>query len=300
MAKNDIASYVVLKAMERMSKEALEHIMTVILPEVPALVARNRVNVIRTMVDRGRIRQVDMKPLAASLEQAYGDDASARLPKMLRLDTAAEADRKDEFTKTRKPTKERMMHVVDLHGSLLAQTMLQAPTTCAIIYESLLALPRELLILLAKDSAASRIIQLAITCDTSTAVFRRQLIPAFAGQISELAADVAGSHVADALWDGTNGLHFLKEQIATELHESETFLRESRYGRRVWKNWSMDLYQRRFLDWQTQAKGLSSGEFANEKASKKSGIELARARFAEMKAGRFKQPGRPSNVSANA
>jgi nucleolar protein 9 len=300
MAKNDIASYVVVKAMERMSKEALEHVMTVILPEVPALVARNRVNVIRTMVDRGRIRQADMKLLATSLEQAYGDDVSARLPKMLRLDAAPEAGRKDESTKTRKPMKERMTHVVDLHGSLLVQTMLQAPATCAIIYESLLALPRELLILLAKDSTASRIIQLAIACDTSTAAFRRQFIPAFVGHMSELATDSAGSHLADALWDGTNGSHFLKERIAKELQENEAVLRESRYGRSVWKNWSMDLYQRRFLDWQAQAKGLNPGELAHGNVSKKSGIELARARFAEKKAGGFKQQRRLSSVSANA
>jgi nucleolar protein 9 len=300
MAKNDIASYVVRKAMERMSKEALEHVMTVILSEIPVLVARNRVNVIRTMVDRGRIRQADMKPLAASLKQAYGDDASARLPKILRLDTGADADPKDKSSKYRKPTKESVIHVVDLHGSLLAQTMLQAPATCAIIYESLLALPRELLILLAKDSTASRIIQLAITCDTSTAAFRRQFIPAFIGHMSELATDAAGSHVADALWDGTNGSHFLKERIARELHESDAVLRDSRYGRSVWKNWSMDLYQRRFQDWQTQAKGLNSSELTDENAPKKSGIELARARFAERKAAGFKQQGRWSSVSANA
>jgi nucleolar protein 9 len=300
MAKNDTASYAVIKIMERMSKEALDHTMTLILPEIPALVARNRVNVIRTMVERGRIRQADMKPLAESLREAYGNDATAMLPKILRLDTAPDQDENDRTTKDGKSTKKRKPQAVDLHGSLLAQTMLQTPATCDIIYESLLALPVELLILLAKDSTASRIIQSAITCETSTVSFRRQLIPFFFGHMSELATNSAASHLADALWDGTNGSHFMKERLAKELQENETVVRESRYGRSVWKNWSMDLYQRRFLDWQAQAKGFGFGESAKENAPNKSGIELARARFAERKASGFRQKGRPSTVSANA
>ena len=298
MAKNDTASYVVMKIMERLSKEALEQTMNMILTEIPALVARNRVNVIRTMVERGLVRGANLKPLAASLREVYGVDATARLPKILRLDAAPDPHRNGGSKKDRKPAREEKLQAVDLHGSLLAQSMLQAPATCDIIYESLLALPADLLVLLAKDSTASRIVQLAITCETSTVALRRQLIPIFFGHFPELATDSAGSHLADALWDGTNGLHFMKERLAMELHENETLLRESRYGRSVWRNWSMDLYQRRFQDWQAQAKGFNSGESARARATEKSGIELARARFAERKAGGFKQGGRPSTVSA--
>ena len=300
MSKNDTASYVVMKIMERLSKEALEQTMNLMLIEIPALVARNRVNVIRTMVERGLVRGANLKPLAASLREVYGDDATARLPKILRLDAAPGPQRNGGSKKDRKPAREEKLQAVDLHGSLLVQSMLQAPATCDIIYEGLLALPVELLVLLAKDSTASRIVQLAITCETSTVARRRQLIPTFFGHIAELATDSAGSHLADALWDGTNGSHFMKERLAMELHENETLLRESGYGRNVWKNWSMDLYQRRFQDWQAQAKGFNSGVSARARATEKSGIELARARFAERKAGGFKQGGRPFTVSANA
>jgi nucleolar protein 9 len=299
MAKNDTASYVVMKIMERMSKEALEHAVDLILPEIPALVARNRVNVIRTMVERGRIRRADMKPLAASIRDAYGHDARARLPKMLRLDDAPDNDRAGTTTQEGKSFKEKKAHAIDLHGSLLAQSMLQAEETSSLIYDSLLALPVDLLVLYAKDPTASRIIQLAVTCETSTVPIRRQLVPLFFGHMVELATDSAGSHLADALWDGTKGSHFMKERLAKELQENETVLRESRYGRSVWKNWSMDLYQRRFYDWQAQAKGFDSADSAKDNTSSKSGIDLARARFAEKKASGFKQKGRPSAVSAS-
>jgi nucleolar protein 9 len=299
MAKNDIASYVVMKIMERMSKEDLEHAMDLILPEIPALVARNRVNVIRTMVERGRVRQADMKRLAASIKDAYGEDAGARLLKMLKLDNALDNGRAATTVKEQKPFKDKKAHAIDLHGSLLAQSMLQAKDTCNLIYDSLLALPAKLLILCAKDPTASHIIQLAVTCETSTGPIRRQLVPLFFGHMVELATDSAGSHLADALWDGTKGSHFMKERLAKELQENETVLRESRYGRSVWKNWSMDLYQRRFHDWQAQAKGSNSANSAKDSTPSKSEIDLARARFAEKKASGLKQKGRLSAVSAN-
>ena len=92
----------------------------------------------------------------------------------------------------------------------------------------------------------------------------------------------------------------MKERIAKELQDNETVLRESKYGRNVWRNWSMDLYQRRFQDWQAQAKGFNSGDIPKANVSEKTGIELARARFAERKAKGLKHGGRPSIVSANA
>ena len=300
LAKNDTASYVAIKIIERLSKDDLEAAMDQILPELPALAARCRVNVIRALVERCTIRGADMKSLLTSLKLAYGDEVASRLLRILKLDAALDQDQGQKVGKEKKLLNDRKAHAVDLHGSLLAQSILQAPVICDFVYESLLAMPPGLLLLLAKDATASRVIQLAITCETSSMGFRRTLIPSFYGHISELAIDPAGSHLADALWNGTAGSHFMKERIAKELQEHETDLRESKYGRTVWRNWSMDLYQRRSYDWQAQAKGITAESALNESAPKKSAIQLARARHAEQKARVLKQKGRPSTVSANA
>ena len=300
LAKNDTASYVAIKILERLSKEDLEAARDQILPEIPALAARHRVNLIKALVDRCTVRGVDMKPLLASLKVAYGEEAAARLPRILKLEAAPDQDQGQKFDKDRKLVIYRKAHAVDLHGSLLAQSMLQAPLICDFIHESLLAMPSGLLLLLAKDAIASRVIQLAVTCDTSSTQFRRKLVASFFGHMSELAVDPAGSHLADSLWDGTAGSHFMKERLAKELQEHETEQRDSRYGRTVWKNWSMDLYQRRFYDWQVHAKGITAGDESKQAPPKKSAIELARARHAEQKARGLKQKGQPSTVSANA
>jgi nucleolar protein 9 len=99
------------------------------------------------------------------------------------------------------------------------------------------------------------VLQVAVA-STSPTAFRRQLIPKFCAHILELAIDQSGSYFVEALWDGTKGLHFLKERLANEVAKHEAQLRESVYGRNVWRNWSMDLYTRRRGEWATKAKGV--------------------------------------------
>lgn len=42
---------------------------------------------------------------------------------------------------------------------------------------------------------------------------------------------------------------FVRERVAEELAENERSIRESGYGRKVWRNWRMDLYCRRRGQW---------------------------------------------------
>jgi nucleolar protein 9 len=303
MARNDIASYVACKILERLSKEDLEAAMDLILPEIPALIERYRTGLIKVLVERCTVRGADVKPLADALCAGYGGDLTARLPKMLKLDAALEEPRLKKAGKEGQEVQVKATRAVDLHGSLLAQAMLNAqPALSDMIYNSLLALPSDPILLLAKDPTASRIIQLAITASTSTPQYRRKFIPMFYGHMVELATDPSGSHLADVLWDGTNGAHFMKEKLAMELQQQESVLRESRHGRSVWKNWSMDLYSRRPQEWQVQAKGRTAEPDAPESASgAKSGIELARERYAQKKAREFNNNprGRPAAVNAD-
>ena len=284
MARNDIASYVACKILERLSKDDLEAAGDLILPELPALIERYRTGLIKVLIERCTAREADVGPLGEALRNSYGDDPTARILKILKLDARLEEPKVKNTAKEGQVTT-TTTRAVDLHGSLLAQTMLLAPSpTSNLIYDSLLTLPSDLLLLLAKDSTASRIIQTAVTSPTSTPQYRRKLIPMFYGHMVELATDQAGSHLADALWDGTNDAHFIKEKLAKELADQEGVLRDSRYGRSVWKNWSMDLFSRRPHDWQNQAKGHRDILASKDVPNTKSAIELARQKYAQKKA----------------
>ncbi|KAK2754049.1 Nucleolar protein 9 [Arachnomyces sp. PD_36] len=276
LARNEIAGYVVSHVLERLSKEDLQNAMEQILHEIPSLVERSRVVVIKTLIQRCVVRTVDLGPLTSALKSAYGDDPATMLDKLLKLGPQPELDTEKQQVTRPKSTPEQ------LHGSLLAQEMLRVSGPMSgLIHSSLLAVPGPTIIRIAKDPTASHVLQDALSLPSSTIQFRRQIIPRFFGNMSDIALDTSGSHVADVLWSATKDLIFIKERLAKELVESEQDLRDSFFGRAVWRNWSMDLFKRRRGYWVAKAKGLEENSHESEEGKKpKSGIELARARFA--------------------
>ncbi|KAJ9267584.1 hypothetical protein DTO212C5_5942 [Paecilomyces variotii] len=288
LARNETASYVVLRVLERLGKDDLQAAVELILPEAQGLVERSRLVVPRVLIERSVVRGVNTAPIAKALEAAYDKDPATRLDQMLKLKPAFQQESQEESQPKGEPQREpenpTARNAEKTHGSLLAQTMLGVSGPLSgMIYSSLLAKSSEDLLQMAMDPISSRVLQQALTLPTSTAQFRRQFTSRFLGHMNELALHSSGSHVADALWPATKDIFFVKERFAQELSQNELTLRDSFVGRAVWRNWSMDLYKRRPGEWKAKAKGLGpqteNGSGPAERP--KSRIELARARFAE-------------------
>lgn len=299
LARNNTAGYVVLRTLERLGKDDLQHAVDLIIPEVPGLIERSRLIVPRVLIERCVVRGVDTKPFARALAGAYDKDPAIRLRQLLRLDEPTENTKQDpeeedeemedadDESKKQKKAKttasgSSTSSAEKLHGSLLAQAMLAVPGPLGeLVYSSLLAQETDAILQLAREPTASRVLQQALTLPTSVAQFRRQFTTRFQGHMVELALDNSGSHVVDALWPATKDIFFVKERMAQELAQNEMTLRDSFLGRAVWRNWSMDLYKRRRGQWAARAKGieqLAGNEGSGERP--KSNIELARERFA--------------------
>lgn len=290
LARNEIASYVAAKILERLSKEDLEEATGKIIEQIPNLVERNRTAIIKTLIERCAARGANTKPIKAALEEAYSGSDGFDVTRMLMLN-----DSPVEEGKTKKENAHS--HSEKVHGSLLAQSMLSMPGPLGdLIFDSLAKLQTSLALNLARDPIASRTLQTALTSPNASVIFRRKVIQQFYGHVGELALDPAGSRVIDAIWQGTHGLAFIRERVAEELAENEAALRESYVGRAVWRNWSMDLYKRRRGDWVKQSKfavgneGFQSfPENGEVKGNQKNGkpltaIERARQKHAAQKA----------------
>ena len=283
LAKNEIASYVAMSIFERVGKDDLAHAVDSVIPELPGLVERNRLAIVRSLIERGAARGVDLHALQEALVQTYGDQILLVLPKMLKLNFSTESDGRGEAKAPQGLTS------VDLQGSLLAQSMLKTDLLSPMIQDSLCAQTDASLLDMSKNPVASRVVQAALTAEVSSQKFLRQFVPRFYGMVAELAIDASGSHVVDALWVATKGSHFMKERIAVNLQNNERKLRDSTYGRTLWKNWSMDLYQRRPSEWQAIAKGRnleSATSQAEDAGPKKTPIEMARRRHMQQQARR--------------
>ncbi|MCJ1403351.1 Nucleolar protein 9 [Xylographa trunciseda] len=314
LVRNDIAGFVVSRILERLSHDDLQYAVGQICQHIPLLIERNRTSIIKTMIERCQIRDVEMQAIADTITKAYGGSGASMLMKMIRFG--------NDDTQAMAPERKSQLEAQDagrLHGSLLAQTMVSAIGPLRdMVCNSITAMDTSTLLLMAKDRTATHVLQVALTCEGQSKAFRRKIIQKFFGHITELSLDAIASHVVDSFWTSTEDLLFVRERIAEDLLQSEAALRESFSGRAVWRNWMMDLYKRRKLDWIAKAKGTQDVEasYANPKPRDgtvpKSGIELARERFAATKAGKTAQgrrgigtgangvqpPGRPGGISA--
>jgi hypothetical protein len=329
LARNEIACYVACKVLERLSKDDLLEAHEQVCPQIPSLLERNRFAVIKTLIARCAVREIDCQAIAIHLSEAYPGPDGFDVVKLLRPDVTEATPNGNANSLVPEGMPAHLAeeganpHTIKLQGSLLAQHMILVPgALSALILESLASLPAPTLQQMAKDTMICRTLQAAMTSHNASIISRRKLIQQFFGHIGEMSLDRCASRVVDAIWEGTHGLAFIRERIAEELNENEASLRDNPCGRAVWKNWKMDLYKRRRGEWIKQSKVKASNDGfqsfsevdANLKApaantaaggavggsggsapaiataaaasggEKKSGIQLARERYAANKA----------------
>ncbi|KAI9680146.1 MAG: Nucleolar protein 9 [Trizodia sp. TS-e1964] len=306
LSRNEIAGYVAIKVLERLSKEDLQEAVHLIIPQFSSLIERSRMSVIRILIERCTSRGLDTGPIGGAISNAYSIGPGPRILRILCIDLN---DVPQEEQRTNPQDAELKANPLkgiresaklpaknepgQLQGSLLAQLMLSSPGHLSdMIYEDLLALDSRLAGFLARHTNATHVFQCALTAPSSTLEFRRKFIQILYGQIGSLATDLSGSRVVDALWTATRSLSHVRERIATEISRKEEFLRESASGRAVWRNWMMDLFLRRKSQWLNEGRAragdqrASKAENSSIKAdAEKSKIQIAREKFALLKKG---------------
>jgi nucleolar protein 9 len=292
-ARNEIATYIDCRILERLGYDDLMDAHEIIAPLVPMLCERKWTALTRTLIERCTARKIDTQAIAVQLDEAFqGADGNFDVCRMLFIDaddsiksisqSAIPSDPSQEATANSKetatgiiPATQTPKPVVDaaaaafsqpvqgaqMHFNLLAQAMLIVPgSLSALVIDSLILAPPPLLLRMAHDPIVTRTLQQALTTANASIIQRRKLIQPFYGTIGAMALDKAASHVVDCIWVGTHGLAFIRERIAEELAENEASLRASPCGRAVWKNWKMDVYQRRRPAWVRYSKIKASND----------------------------------------
>lgn len=291
-ARNEIASHVACRIIERLGHADLLEVHEVMVEHISDLLRKNRTNVIRTLIERCTVREIDTKVIALQIYNTWNTEDGFEVEKLLK--TVQPAMQKLDTEPDPATTEIQVTEPIKKHFNLLAQAMLLVPgALSALILDALVNLDTKTLADMSSDPIVSRTLQAALTSKSSSIITTRKLVQHFYGQIGEMALDKSASHVVDCIWEGTHGLAFIRERIAEELAENEAALRESPFGRAVWKNWKMDMYKRRRATWVRQSKIKASNdgfqsfsEIDAHKASNgeaKTPIQLARERHARDK-----------------
>lgn len=125
--------------------------------------------------------------------------------------------------------------------------------------ENLLEFDNETLIKFCKHGVFSHIVESILDKRESLNLIQRKtILNKFLSQgsknIIELACNSTGSHIIDKFWMFTFKLNMIKERIARALFDDRDTVKNTIYGRMVWKNWNMEMYCRKFNDWKWDVK----------------------------------------------
>lgn len=153
-----------------------------------------------------------------------------------------------------------------------------------------IALPVEKFVQMCFHGVFSHVVENSLVVDKEESkpvqILRKRYLNIFQKKIVELSCNSYGSHIVDKLWDFTVLLPMYKDRIASELMNDSHKVKESQYGKLVWKNWSMELFVRKKYDWKQLVKEQEHeflGGEENQSTRAKKPIELKLERLAEEK-----------------
>lgn len=143
--------------------------------------------------------------------------------------------------------------------SLLLEKLMQYDFGFVVcVWYNLLQMPSTRFIQMCLHGVFSHVIENSLVIQPNEqkpmSILRKRVLNLFTSNISTLAVNSYGSHIVDKLWDFTIGHNMHKDRIATELSSKSKVVKDSIYGKLVWKNWSMELFLRKKYDWKQLVK----------------------------------------------
>ena len=262
--KNDTAIFVLLRCIERMGERELIAVLDDLAPLVEFLIERNRASSLKILIERCRANGVDINPLVASLREHSNLFLRLFAPESL-SQTNTSAAQNGLAQTTRSSVNNSRIHWTALLVSILSYS----DALQNLIGNYILDVKDSFLQDICQNTSTSRIIQAALTsCHDHV---RKPLVQKLIPHVHHLAPNVAGSHVVEALLPATESLRFLRLRIGEELLYHQKEIEETQPGRIVCMKWNIRAFKAGVGPW---AKKHNEGEG-------KSGVELARARFAE-------------------
>jgi nucleolar protein 9 len=241
LAKRDTTgSYVIQTLLKRLKQNEVREMLDQLIPEMSILMNSN-LEMGQSIIDASALHHhYKRAEIIEELAKKYTpkDNESDILESVLQLSSSTLGNTRDDW-----PTAE------ERRRSLFLEKLIEFDSKFLnLTVENILSLPKERLIQMCFHGVFSHVVQNVLKPELDI-VKRRRLLNQFQGEIVSLSCNAYGSHIVDMLWSFTLKLNMYKERIAKELVDQKEKVKESIYGRLVWKNWKMELYMRKRHDW---------------------------------------------------
>lgn len=264
LAKRDTTgSYVIQILLQKLKQNEAREILDQLIPEMSMLMNSN-LEMGKSIIDASTSHKNYKKPaIIEELVKKYTpNEQSDILETVLQLSTSTLGNTKDDWPTAEERRRALFLEkLVEYDESFLNLTI-----------DNLLSLTKERLIQMCFHGVFSHVVENVLLPDVDV-IKRRRVLNQFMGSIVELSCNAYGSHIVDKLWDFTIKLNNYKERIAQELVGEKDKVKESTYGRQVWKNWSMELFVRKRRDWTFKVKEQEFEKFPPKKPEEKKPFE---------------------------
>ncbi|KAK6456248.1 armadillo-type protein [Scheffersomyces xylosifermentans] len=308
--------YIIQALLFKLKPVEVEHILDEIIPELSSLIS----------ISENQNLDLGQKLIDASISR--GNYRRDEIIEQLFLKFAPNYNVKDPQANT---SSEFIENVLQLTGSTLGNTRDDWPTAeerrrslfleklmeydykfVICVWYNFLALPLERFIQMCYHGVFSHIVERSLVVAPASEgepkpvlILRKRVLNLFQDKIVNMACNSYGSHIVDTLWHFTIFLPMYKDRIATQLLGESHKVKESTYGRLVWKNWSMELFTRKKYDWkalvkQQEQEYFGDSEESGNKERVKKPIELKMEKLAEEKRQREEREARDENGKRKA
>lgn len=267
--------YIIQALLLKLKPGEVEHILDEIIPELSSLISISESQnidlgkaIIDASISRFNYRRDELiEQLFQKFAPNYNvsdpseDTTTELFENVLQLASSTLGNTRDDW-----PTAE------ERRRSLFLEKLMQYDYSFVVcVWLNCMALPQERLMQMCFHGVFSHVIEHALVVKPAlegepkeVLILRKKFLNLFQGKIFELACNSYGSHIVDKLWDFTVLLPMYKDRIASEMMAQANRVKDSTYGRLVWKNWSMELFVRKKYDWKVLVKEQEENYYAEE------------------------------------
>ncbi|QLL33479.1 hypothetical protein HG536_0E03900 [Torulaspora globosa] len=274
LAKRDSTAAFVLQALlETLKNKEVSEILDAVVPELSMLLNSNMdfgTSIINASIKQDNyLREKVIEQLIAKYYPKESSDKNI-LESCLLLNSSTLGNTRDDWPTAEERRRSLFLEkIIDYDDKFLSATI-----------ESMLSLPEERLLQMCYHGVFSHVVEHVLQPERVDTIKRKLLLNVLSKDVVNLACNAYGSHIMDKLWVFTAKLTLYKERIASALVGESEKVKNSVYGRQVWKNWKMELYVRKRWDWKREIKEQELEIFPDAKPlqPKEQGRDLKRHR----------------------
>ncbi|CAI4034402.1 hypothetical protein SMKI_10G1920 [Saccharomyces mikatae IFO 1815] len=257
LAKRDTTGAFVVRALlEHLKEKDVKQILDAVVPELSMLLNSNMdfgTAIINASNKQGGYLRDNV--IAQLIQKYYPEKSDTKniLESCLSLSSSTLGNTRDDWpTADERRRSFFLEQLIDYDDKFLDITI-----------DSMLALPEKRFIQMCYHGVFSHVVEHVLQTTRVNTIKRKLLLNVLSKESVNLTCNAYGSHIMDKLWEFTAKLTLYKERIASALVSESEKVKNSIYGRQVWKNWKLELYVRKMWDWKRLIKEQEFEIFPN-------------------------------------